>query len=198
MKTLKFLLVVITLSLVACTPKVTEKRTNTSLPTAPSSNVKTDTKFPDDWLGKWKGELKISKGSGLVQTLPMHMRIEATDKVGEYSWLTTFGDKAETSKPYILKTLDAENGLYVVDEDNSIKLESYLFENKLVSWYVVQGSLILASHEMRDGQIVFEILAGKEEPVSVTGGEEVDGETIPEVKTMPFTVMQRAFLERDL
>jgi len=134
--------------------------------------------------------------------------IACTPKVAEKATLITppsptpSNVKTETKFPdgwlaYTLKTLDAENGLYVVDEENSIKLESYLFENKLVSWYVVQGSLILASFEKRDSQIVFEILAGKEEAVSVTGGEEVDGEPIPEVKTMPFTVMQRAFLSRE-
>lgn len=197
MKTLKFILIATALTLVACTPKVTEKVLKLTSPSPNSLNVNLDTKFPDSWLGKWKGELKISKGSGVAQTLPMSMSIEKTDKAGEYSWATIFGDKAETSKPYTLKTLDAANGLYLMDEENSIKLESYLFENKLVSWYVVQGTMILASFEKRDSQIVFEILAGKEDPISITGGKETGEDVIPEVKTMPFTVMQRAYLSRE-
>jgi len=197
MKALKLTLIAAVLILLSCTPKTVKRSVVTTTPTPSPTNVETDTKFPDSWLGKWKGELKISKGSGVIQTLPMKLSIQLTDKAGQYSWLTTFGDKAETAKPYILKTLDEENGLYVMDEENSIKLESYLFENKLVSWYVVQGSLILASFEKRAATIVFEILVGKEEAVSVTGGEAVDGEMIPEVKTMPFTAMQRAFLSRE-
>ena len=127
MKILKFILIGATLFFVACTPKVTEKVIQIAPAVPTSTNVEMDTKFPESWLGNWKGELKISKGSGVVQTLPMNMSIETTDKAGEYSWLTYFGDKAETSKPYTLKTLDAENGLYVIDEENSIKIESYLF-----------------------------------------------------------------------
>jgi len=154
MKNLKFTLFIAVLAFLSCTPKTVEQVVQTPAPT----NVKIDTKFPEGWLGEWKGELKITKGSGVVQTLPMKMRIEATDLTGEYNWSTTFGDKAETNKPYRLKTLDKENGLYVMDEENSIKLETYLFENKLVSWYTVQGSLILASWERRGPNIVFEIL----------------------------------------
>ena len=182
--------------LIACTPKTMEKSSATVAKTPISSNEQVDAKFPDAWLGNWQGTLEIIKGSGLVQSLPMKMSIKPTDKPGEYHWLTTFGDKTETAKPYLLKTLDATNGLYVIDEQNSIIIESYLFDNKLVSWYVVQGSLILASFEKRGDQIVFEILAGKEKEISITGDKEVEGEAIPAVKTLPFNVMQRAFLSR--
>jgi len=192
MKPLTIVLFAFSLLLLGCTPKTLEKTSSASI-----SNEEQTAKFPEGWLGQWSGTLDIIRGAGKVQSLPMKMQIQATDKEGEYNWLTTFGDKAETAKPYLLKTVDAANGLYIIDEQNSIVIETYLFDNKLVSWYVVQGNLILASFEKRGANIVFEILAGTEKEVSITGETEVDGEAIPAVKTLPFNVMQRATLTRE-
>ncbi len=189
------LLSVFFLFLLGCTPKMEEKVM------APPASVPVQTNpkdsFPHTWVGKWTGELEIWKGSGKVQAIPMTMEIEPVGNTGEFHWKTTFGDKTETTKPYLLKTTDETNGLYVIDEQNSIVIESYLFDNKLVSWYIVAENLILASFEKRGELVVFEILAGSEKPVSTTGGQKIDEEDIPEVKTLPFSVMQRAILSRE-
>ena len=182
----------------SCTPKIADKAA--TLTTSDASDVpvvKEQLAFPESWVGEWSGELEIWKGNGLAQTLAMNMSVQPADKVGEYHWLTTFGDKAATSKPYLLRAIDAENGVYVIDEQNSIILESYLFDNKLVSWYVVMESLILATFEKKEEEIIFEILAGSEKPISITGGQKIEEEDIPEVKTMPFNVMQRAVLKKE-
>ena len=110
--------------------------------------------------------------------------------------MTTFGDQEATEKPYLLKLVDRSKRLYVIDEQNSIVIESYLFDNKLVSWYTVMGSFIQATFEKRGTDLVFEILAGSETAISITGNTKQGEEEIPEVKTMPFNVMQRAVLTR--
>jgi hypothetical protein len=152
--------------------------------------------FPDGWVGTWAGELHIWKGLNIVQSVSMKTIIAPTEKSDEYHWMTTFGDEAKTEKPYLLKVLDKEKGLYVIDEHNSIVIESYLFDNKLVSWYIVMGSLIQATFEKRGTELIFEILAGSETPVSITGNTKLGEEDIPEVKTLPFNVMQRAVMKR--
>lgn len=184
-----------------CNPKIKDKAVSRDNPVVEKTIISPiDTlPFPDSWIGTWTGDLNIWKGSTIVQTIPMQTIIAPTDKPEEYQWMTTFGDKAATEKPYLLKVIDREKGLYVIDEQNSIIIESYLFDNKLVSWYTVMGSLIQATFEKRGAEIIFEILAGREEPISITGGEKIEGEeeAIPEVKTMPFNVMQRAVLRRN-
>jgi len=45
-------------------------------------------------------------------------------------------------------------------------------------------------------EMIFEVISGKDTPISITGSKEVDGEEIPEVKTYPIGVMQRAMLYR--
>jgi hypothetical protein len=152
--------------------------------------------FPDGWAGTWTGMLNIWKGSTIVQSVPMKTVIASTSHPDQYQWMTTFGDKEATEKPYLLKIVDRSKGLYVIDEQNSIVIETYLFDNKLVSWYTVVGSFIQATFEKRGTDLVFEILAGSEIPVSITGNTKLGEEDIPEVKTMPFNVMQRAVLKR--
>jgi len=152
--------------------------------------------FPDSWLGSWEGDLNIYKGALKVQSIPMEMKITAADSLGNLSWSTKYKTQESIEKPYTLKTVDLEKGWYLLDENNSIKIETYRFDNKLVSWYEVQGTMIQAAYEYRDGQLIFEILAGKSEPASITGGTKVEEEEIPAVKTWPLNLMQRAILQR--
>jgi hypothetical protein len=156
--------------------------------------------FPESWAGTWTGDLKIWKGSTIVQSIPMETIIAPTATADEYKWVTTYdqGDSKEENveKLYVLKIVDQEKGRYIVDEKNSILIESYLFDNKLVSWYTVGKSFIQATYEKRGPEIIFEIFAGGREPISVTGGTKLGEEEIPIVETMPYNVMQRAVLTR--
>lgn len=152
-----------------------------------------------DWIGEWEGTLEIWKGKQRLQEVPAYMKISPSDSSRSLLWTTVFGEQSgkQTTKPYELKAIDEEQGLYLLDEHNSILLESYWIKDKLVSWYEVSGNLILASYRMSEAdQILLEIIAGKAEPVSVTGGREVDGETIPEVRTFPVSVIQTALFKR--
>ena len=154
--------------------------------------------FPEDWLGDWEGELSIYRGNELMQSIPMQMHIQRTADSTRIDWSTTYtSDKGPIEKPYQLQTVDPEKGQYLIDELNSIRLESYLFAGqKLVSWYDVQGSRILATHELQGERLVFEIIAGSTEAVSVSGGTGEGDEKIPEVITYPIKVLQRAVLTR--
>jgi hypothetical protein len=90
-----------------------------------------------------------------------------------------------------------ERGVWKVDEKNSIVMESYLYGPKLLCWFVVQGNRILCTYEKTgDHTMVFEVLSGSETAVSTTGLTKQGEEEIPEVKTYPVGVFQRAVLRR--
>jgi hypothetical protein len=162
----------------------------------------TQLSMPDSasaWVGEWEGTLEIWKGPVKLQAIPAYLKIVPSDTTHSLLWTTRFGERKEKTieKPYELKIMDSVQGLYLLDEHNSIQLESYWVKDKLLSWYEVSGNLILASYEMRGtDQILFEIIAGKTEPVSVTGGATVGEEEIPEVRTFPISVIQRALFKR--
>jgi len=154
--------------------------------------------FPASWVGIWQGELEIFDGVGLKQNLPMELHIQPQDSADHYDWWIIYGEDKEAGKRgYQLRPVDKEKGVWLVDEKNTIELECYFFQDKLWSWYDVMGSLIMVSNEVHGNEMTFEIIAGKTEPVSITGNQKHEGEDIPEVKTFPIGVMQRATLTRN-
>ncbi len=146
--------------------------------------------FPTDWAGIWKGDLDIYKNGQLSQSLPMTLTIlpqgDSIQWTIQYDTLST--------RPYTLKSVDKKKGIYLVDEHNSIQLESYLFGQKLLSQYTVMGNQITIMEEKKDNTILFEVIMSKNEPVSITGGQKIGEEDIPEVKTYPVKIYQRAIL----
>ena len=164
--------------------------------TANNPLIKSDS-FPEAWLGNWEGELHIYRENKLMQSIPMELEILPIDTSDNFVWAIIYGpDKEAGRRSYELEITDSEKGFYRIDEKNSIKLESYLFGNKFYSQFSVMNSQITCTYEKAGEEIHFEIISGSVEPVSITGGETIEGEEIPEVKTYPVSVVQRAVLHR--
>ena len=151
--------------------------------------------FPQNWEGKWTGELSIYNAKGLTQSIPMELHILPIDSSENYTWTIIYGaDKAAGARPYEIKVVDAEKGHYVVDEHNSILLDAYLIGGKLFERFSVMGNMLLATTEVRDGIMYYEIISGSEKSIRTTGAEEVDGQEIPAVGSFPIVVRQYAEL----
>lgn len=156
--------------------------------------------FPASWAGDWSGTLEIFNARGRVQGVAMTLEIHRIDTsaTGRYTFGLVYGSKEQDWRPYELVPVAPEKGLWRVDEKNSILMESYLIGPKLLCWFTVQDSRILCTYEKTDPDtMIFEVLSGSETPVSVTGNTQQAGEAIPEVKTFPFSVFQRAVLKRN-
>ena len=175
-----------------------ENRTTQESEEIQTTQVETDSPdFPDSWLGVWTGDLEIYRENKLQQKLPMELELLEIDSSDNFVWAIIYGeDKVAGRRSYELEILDAEKGFYRVDEKNTIKLESYLFGNKLYNWFAVMNSMILCTYEVDGDELLFEIVSGSTKPVSVTGNQKFEGEDIPEVKTYPVAVTQRAVLKR--
>src|SRR5690606_13464381 len=94
--------------------------------------IKEQSDFPYSWVGVWKGALNIYSQKGLQQTIPMQLHVLPSDTTGQYSWTIIYGPDLEAGRrSYVLKTVDATQGLYQIDERNSIVMEAYFFDNKL-------------------------------------------------------------------
>ncbi len=153
--------------------------------------------FPYSWQGKWQGDLEIYTAKGLSQTVPMELHILPTDSTNRFTWSIIYGeDKVAGKRPYELVILDVEKGIYAIDEKNSIQLEGYFIKDKFFSRFEVMGNLLLTTEQLVGEELIFEIIVGKMTPVSVTGNEVVNGDTIPPVQAFPLKVMQRAILRR--
>lgn len=157
------------------------------------------TAFPAAWSGDWTGTLEIFNAKGRAQTVQMTLEIHKIDTshTGRYTFGLIYGSKAQDWRPYELVPVDPARGLWRVDEKNSILMESYLLGPKLLCWFTVQGSRILCTYEKTGPDtLVFEVMSGAETAASTTGNTRQGEEDIPEVKTYPFSVFQRAVLTR--
>ena len=156
------------------------------------------TAFPASWVGDWLGNLEIFTATGKVQEISMELHIHPLDTLpGAFSFQIVYGeDKVTGNRPYELVTVDAAKGLYLMDEKNSIKMEAYYLNGKLIQWFEVDGTLLYTTTELIGEELHWEIVSGSSTPVSTTGSQQVDGEDIPPVKTYPVGAMQRARLKR--
>lgn len=153
--------------------------------------------FPDDWMGYWVGDLKIYKENQLDRTLPMALDHAYTDTVGHYHWAIIYGpDSISGRRDYFLNTIDAEKGHYQVDERNSIILDSYLFDNRMMSSFEVGNSNIQTTYTLEGDKLIFEISAFQTNPIAITGDQVIKGDSIPEVKSYHITTFHRAVLSK--
>lgn len=155
--------------------------------------------FPVSWTGNWTGTLEIFNARGRAQRVPMALEIGPIDTstTGRYHFGLIYGSKEQDWRPYELVPVNPQSGVWRVDEKNSIVMESYLMGPKLLCWFVVENNRILCTYEKTGPDtLVFEVMAGPEKPVSTTGNTVQGEETIPEVKTYPFSAFQRAILTR--
>lgn len=155
--------------------------------------------FPAAWAGNWAGNLDIYSPKGKAQTIPMFLEINKIDTStqGRYTWGMVYASKDKDWRKYELVPVNPQMGLWKVDEKNSIAMESYLFGQKLLCWFVVEGHRVLCTYEKTDANtMVFEVMAGFETPSSTTGNTKQGEEDIPEVKTYPFNGFQRGILKK--
>lgn len=156
--------------------------------------------FPASWAGNWAGTLEIFNAKGFAQSVPMLLEIQPIDTstTGRYTFGLVYGSRDQDFRPYELVPVNPALGLWRVDEKNSIVMESYLCGPKLLCWFTVQGSRVLCTYEKTPGGVlIFEVMSGEEKAVSTTGNAKPEGgEEIPEVKTYPFSVFQRAVLKK--
>lgn len=153
--------------------------------------------FPKSWLGKWSGTLEIHNAKGLAQSVPMQLRILPTDSTNRYTFTIFYGEDTIAGKrDYELVALDESKGFYAVDEKNTIVMEAYLLGGKLYNRFEVMGNLLLATTELVNENLIYEVISGSLEPVSTTGNQAFKGQDIPPVKAFPVNVRQVAVLKR--
>ena len=158
-----------------------------------------DPSFPASWEGKWAGTLNIYADTGKVQELPMELHILPIDTAGapSWTWAIIYGaDKEKGKRPYELIAVDADKGLYLIDEKNTIKMEGYYIGGQFFQWFEVQGTRLLTKTALVGEALIWEIVVSSDVPVSTTGDSIFKGEEIPPVSAFAVKNLQRAILRR--
>lgn len=115
------------------------------------------TKFPQSWMGHWKGELQWSKaGNDTVQKVKMELHISPSAEPGKYNWQILYGDNKADNRPYILFAKDSTKGHWAIDENNGIVLDQFLIADRFCGAFTVQNSTIINNYWLDGDKLVVE------------------------------------------
>ena len=160
--------------------------------------VNAQTHFPADWTGSYKGDLLIYGIDSVNMHIKMKLDIVKTANDAIYDWKITYSFNGKKDlRPYRLLVVDKEKGHYQIDEKNSIVIDAYLHNNKVfTSFFKVKNSVVIATYTKSGDAIIFEIISGKDKPVSITGNTKQGEEEIPEVASFLVNGRQKAVLKK--
>ena len=151
-------------------------------------------KFPEDWIGHWKGELLWYSGNdNTPKKVNMELHILRSDTVGKYTWQIVYGDITADNRPYLLIPKDTASGHWAIDELNGIVLDQYWVAGRLSGAFSVQKSSILNNYWLEGGKLHVEFYNTSVKPVAVTGKGTQDS---PIVNSFQVKSFQKAVLTR--
>jgi hypothetical protein len=156
------------------------------------SPVEQTISFPQSFVGKWKGKLTWVVPGKPSQTFTMRLYILPADS-GRYTWQIIYGDDEKDNRPYILQAVDTAKGHWVVDEKNSIILDSYWIGNRFTGAFSVQNSTIVDQYWLEADGLHVEFITYATKPIATTGGTSAD---IPPVDSYQIKSVQRGVLKK--
>jgi len=161
-----------------------------------SLNIMAQETFPASWEGNYKGELHIYGVDSVQMKLTMLLTIvKKTDSI--YQWKITYDFKGkEDIRDYELALVDKTKGIYKIDEQNSIVIDSYYKTGIFTSFFEVMDSYIISTYTKSKEGIIFEIISASGKKPSITGNTTFNNEQIPEVISYVVNGRQKALLKK--
>ena len=154
--------------------------------------------FPESWVGKYKGDLMIYGVDSARMKINMELDILKTAKDSIYDWTLIYDMNGKKDvRAYSLKVIDKQKGHYQIDEQNSIVIDGYLHNNNVfTSFFKVSNNYIIATYTKKEDSLLFEIIAGDGEALTITGNTKQGEEEIPEVISYVVNGRQYAVLNK--
>lgn len=152
--------------------------------------------FPKNWEGNYAGELEIYSVDSVQMRLPMKLEIvKKTDSIYQWKIMYEFNKKIDV-RNYELIVKNLKQGHFVIDELNSILIDSYFKNGIFTSFFEVMNSYIISTYTKNEDTIVFEIISGDGKKSVISGNTISKNDTIPEVKSYLVNGRQKAILKK--
>lgn len=118
--------------------------------------------FGNRCAGRWKGTMYMYTQGKLTDSVPVVLEVtQQNDSV--FGWKMNYlSKKLPLVKPYQL--IYKGKNRYQTDEGNDIKIDGYLFVNRLISVFETEEILLTSTYELRGDTLYFEVTAGKKGP----------------------------------
>jgi hypothetical protein len=137
-------------------------------------------RFPEDFLGEWKGTLLIHGAKGIQDSVSVKIIWSGTENQDSFSYTIQYEKNGNIDKrPYSLIRNKENPQKYVVDEHNGIYLDMQLLANKAISIFMVDGTEISYVFTLHQEEVVLEVMSyrySKEEPAT-------EPKDLPDVKS---------------
>lgn len=166
---------------------------------SPLAPAAAPTPFPHSWVGEWRGPGGSTPAEGDALRFEMRLRIAPTDDPDRFTWTIAYitTDRAD-ERPYELVVVDAEKGLYEVDEKNSIVLPARWIDGGLYSRFDLGETALVAGYRVEDigterERMVVEIVTTDGADAPTTGGEN----GVPTISVPPVKAVMRAVMTRN-
>ena len=141
--------------------------------------------LPTRMAGVWTGQMEIWSKGVKRDVIPVVLTI-APRGADRWQWKMEYRSKTNPMvKDYELRLKDRASQTFITDEGDGVILEDYVFGNKMVSQFETQGIWLTSTHELLDGQLIFEVTAGKRSDTASKG-----------ITNINITSLQRAVMKR--
>lgn len=150
--------------------------------------------FPEDYIGQWEGNLEIYSGNKMIMEVKMSLLIDETTQKDTFLYNLVYQGAGQEPdiRNYLLIVEDRELGKYKIDEQNTVVLPMQMFGKKLVSSFVVEGSIVHFIYNLQKDAILVEVLSGPYDQATFTG-EELG---VPQVGILNNQIFQTGLLTR--
>ena len=113
-----------------------------------AQKVKVEKPFPNNFIGKWQGKIQWYSNGKFKMEFTMRLNVKPTDSAGKYTWQIIYGDDKKDNRPYFLRAVDTSKGHWVVDENDGIKIDTYIAGNNANSAFTVGNSTIVDNYSV--------------------------------------------------
>jgi len=167
-------------------------------------------KFPEDWIGHWRGEASAGgPGNRPAANFIMELIVEPIERKSpsdepRWTWTIVYdGAQGRQERAYVLIEKDRQRGRYVIDEGNSIVLDAVHLQGGLYSHFALDQVELSSAYRLvnfasSDEGLTLEILTHQPGAGTKTGGGTFEGtdQRVPEVTTFAPISLQRAEMKR--
>ena len=149
--------------------------------------------FPATWAGAWKGPCVVIRDGETAVEFPMELHIAPIDGSANWTWRVVYGDGEKRQvRPYELHPVEGKQGHYVIDEKNSILIDSYFENDRLHSRFWVADNVIQAVYTRHGNKLETTLTTYGAKPARMSGGEG----RAPPVASYALKAVQRGTLAR--
>lgn len=172
MKKLVFLIAIICMSSCIAQKKQVKERAGKN---SEDKKFPTEYAFPKEYVGTYAGNLNISDASGVLQNVPMELRIVATEDPKKFEYVLSYiVAKKKDERKYTLIVVDPAKGIYDLDENNGVVLRANYMRQTLFSTFEVNNRILNSSVEFKnDGRVFFNIIVTEKANPRQTGTEKL-------------------------